>query len=93
MVGAGPEEGSSRVAPAFGWPEVEGRRRKLRVACRGRRRRLGRLEMGLAGSVGQMGRFNRAGRVGQYAGPLGSLGLNGAGEHDADFIPTDGEDL
>ncbi|KZV23661.1 hypothetical protein F511_06991 [Dorcoceras hygrometricum] len=29
----------------------------------------------------------------EHAGPLGSLDLNGAGEHDADFIPTGGEDL
>ncbi|KZV57181.1 oligopeptide transporter 3-like [Dorcoceras hygrometricum] len=29
----------------------------------------------------------------EHVGPLGSLGLNGAGDDLADFIPTDGEDL
>ncbi|KZV25584.1 hypothetical protein F511_21287 [Dorcoceras hygrometricum] len=32
-------------------------------------------------------------KAAEHAGPLGSLGLNGAGEHDDDFILTDGEDL
>ncbi|KZV16834.1 hypothetical protein F511_36685 [Dorcoceras hygrometricum] len=38
-------------------------------------------------------RFTRKLALQEHAGPLGSLGLNGAGEHDADISPTGGEDL